>query len=177
MIVTKLLRTVLCALGIFAMPGLAGDAPTDAQIVGIVLAANQIDIDYGKLALKRSRNRAVREFAELMVRDHSAVQKAVMDLASKLGIRSEDSPAAMALKKGASEMTAKLMAAKGMEFDRLYLENEVGYHKAVTDTVQSVLIPGANHRELKSALEGAQPLFLTHLDHARHAARGGVMGQ
>jgi putative membrane protein len=53
----------------------AADGPSDPQIVGIVLAADQIDIDYGNIALAKSENKAVREFAQRMVTDHSAVQE------------------------------------------------------------------------------------------------------
>src|SRR5215469_9934399 len=63
---------------------MSGDKMDDAQIVGIVLAADQIDIDYGKVALQKSKDAKVREFAQRMVTDHSAVQKSVIELAGKL---------------------------------------------------------------------------------------------
>ena len=63
-------KTVLAlALGAFAM-GAKAQAPTDPQIVGIVVAANQIDINAGKLALAKSQNAEVRQFAQQMVDDH-----------------------------------------------------------------------------------------------------------
>ncbi len=153
----------------------AADGPTDAQIVGIVLAADQIDIDYGNIALQKSKDKAVREFAQRMVVDHSAVQKAVIELAAKLGVVAADSPTSLSLKDGAKGVTAKLNAAKGKEFAKLYVDNEVGYHKAVTDLVAGVLIPNATNPELKAALEGAQPLFLKHLEHARMIQSGSTM--
>lgn len=151
----------------------AADGPSDAQIVGIVLAADQIDIDYGKIALAKSKNKGTREFAQRMVTDHSAVQKSVIELAAKLGVTAEDSPTSLGLKQGAVDVISKLNALKGKEFDRYYIDNEVGYHKAVTDAVDGVLIPNAQNAGLKSALQGAQPLFLRHLEHARAIQAGG----
>jgi putative membrane protein len=151
----------------------AADGPSDPQIVGIVLAADQIDIDYGKIALAKSKNKATREFAQRMVTDHSAVQQSVIGLAAKLGVTGEDSQTSTGLKGGAVDITAKLNALKGKEFDKFYIDNEVAYHKAVTDAVAGVLIPNAQNAELKSALEGAQPLFLKHLEHARMVQAGG----
>jgi putative membrane protein len=148
----------------------AADGPSDPQIVGIVLAADQIDIDYGNLALRKSKNKAVREFAQRMVTDHSAVQKSVLELAGKLGVTGEDSPTSLGLKQGAAENTTKLNSLTGKAFDKFYIDNEVGYHKSVTDAVAGVLIPSAQNAELKAALEGAQPLFLKHLEHARMTA-------
>ena len=153
----------------------AAGGPSDPQIVGIVLAADQIDIDYGKIALAKSKNKAVREFAQRMITDHSAVQTSVIGLASKLGVTAEDSDVSGSLKKGAVDVTAKLNTLKGKEFDKFYVDNEVGYHKAVTDAVDAVLIPNAQNAELKSALQGAQPLFLKHLEHARMLQGGGNM--
>jgi putative membrane protein len=63
----------------------AADGPSDPQIVGIVLAADQIDIDYGKIALAKSKNKAVREFAQRMVTDHSASSER---LACSVGVSS-----------------------------------------------------------------------------------------
>ena len=151
----------------------AADGPSDPQIVGIVLAADQIDIDYGKIALAKSKNKAVREFAQRMVTDHSAVQGSVIGLAKKLGVTAADSDVSGSLKSGAVDITAKLNSLKGKEFDKFYIDNEVSYHKAVTDAVAGVLIPNAQNAELKSALEGAQPLFLKHLEHARLVQSGG----
>lgn len=160
------------ALMTVAKPMAAADGPTDPQIVGIVLAADQIDIDYGKIALSKSKNEQVREFAQRMVTDHSAVQKSVVELSDKLGVKAEDSPTSTGLKSNAAKITAKLQSLKGEEFDKFYIDNEVNYHKTVTDAVDAVLIPSAQNAELKAALQGAQPLFLKHLEHARTVQAG-----
>jgi putative membrane protein len=152
----------------------AAEGPSDPQIVGIVLAADQIDVDYGKIALSKSKNKAVREFANRMVTDHSAVQKSVIELAAKLGVKAEDSPTSTGLKAGSVDVTAKLRKLSGKAFNKFYIDNEVDYHKSVTDAVAGVLIPNAKNADLKSALEGAQPLFLKHLDHARLIQSGGT---
>jgi putative membrane protein len=143
-------------------------APTDPQIVGIVVAANQIDIDYAKLALKKATSKEVRAFAQQMVTDHSAVQKSVFDLGAKLKVTPADSDTSKSLKSQSAETTAKLKALKGKAFDKAYIDNEVGYHKAVIDAVSTVLIPSAQNAELKSALQGAAPLFQGHMEHAEN---------
>ena len=167
--------SLVLGLGIFPS-GARAQAPSDAQIVGIVLAADQIDIDYGKLALQKSNDKKVREFAQRMVTDHSAVQKSVIELADKLGVKAEDSSTSTGLKSGAADITTKLNSLKGKEFDKFYINNEVNYHKTVTDAVDAVLIPSATNAELKAALQGAQPLFLKHLEHARTVQSGTSAG-
>jgi putative membrane protein len=145
----------------------AGAPPTDPQIVGIVVAANQIDIDYGKLALSKAKNKEVRDFAQQMVTDHSALQKSVFDLGAKLNVTPADSDTSKSLKSQSEDTTRKLKALKGKAFDKAYIDNEIAYHQAVINAVSTVLIPNAQNPELKSALEGAAPLFQGHLEHAQ----------
>jgi putative membrane protein len=140
--------------------------PTDPQIVGIVINANQIDIDYAKLALKKAKDKQVRAFAQQMVTDHSAVLKSVQDLGAKLHVTPAESDTSRALKSQSAETTHQLKALKGKAFDKAYIDNEVAYHKAVIDAVSNVLIPNAQNAELKSALQGAAPLFQGPLEHA-----------
>jgi putative membrane protein len=158
-----------CALGIplFAHAQATAAPPSDPQIVGIVIAANQIDIDYAKLALSKTKNKQVRGFAQQMVTDHSAVQKSVFDLGAKLKVTPAESDTSKSLKSQSQETTARLKSLHGAAFDKAYIDNEVGFHKAVIDAVTSVLIPNAQNGELKSALEGAVPLFQGHLEHAK----------
>lgn len=155
-----------CAAAFQPLAQAQGAAPTDPQIVGIVVAANNIDIDYGNLALKKSKNKEVKAFAQQMVTDHSALQKAVSDLGAKLNVTPADSDTSKSLKSQSEETTEKLKALKGKAFDKAYIDNEVAYHKVVINANDTVLIPNAQNADLKSALQGAQPLFQGHLEHA-----------
>jgi len=155
----------------------AGGAPTDPQIVGIVEAADQIDIDYAKLAESKAKHKHVKDFARQMFTDHSAVQKAVRELAAKLNVTPADSETSNSLKTQAQQITQKLDGLTGKEFEKAYIDNEVAYHKAVINATKTVLIPSAQNAELKSALQRAEPLFEGHLLHAERvqsAIEGGA---
>jgi putative membrane protein len=161
---------VMCTLAFSPMAQAQGSSagPTDPQIAEIVVVANQIDIAYGKLALKTSKDKEVRSFAEQMVRDHSAQLKAVTALATKLHVTPAASDTSKSLEAQSKETTAKLKALKGTAFDKAYVDNEVAYHTAVINAVTTVLIPNAKNAELKGALEAAGPLFQGHLAHAKN---------
>ena len=141
-------------------------APTDPQIVGIVETADDIDINYAKLALSKARDKQVRDFAQQMITDHSAVQKSVINLASQLNVTPADSPTSDSLKAQAQQTLEKSRGLKGKAFEKSYVDNEVSYHEAVINATKTVLIPSAQNAELKSALQGAEPLFEGHLAHA-----------
>src|SRR5215470_3307871 len=152
------------------------DGPSDAQIVGIVLAADSIDIDYANLAMSKTQDKEVKDFAQQMITDHSAVSQEVTGLAGKLNLSPEDGDTSNTLKAQAQQMMQKLEGLSGKEFDKAYIDNEVAYHQAVINATKTVLVPNAQNAKLKSALEGAEPLFDGHLQHAQRvqaAVEGG----
>jgi len=160
---------VALAASLFLVTASAQDkgGPSDPQIAGIVVAANQIDIDAGKLAKSRTRNKQVSEFAQLMITDHAAVNKQAGALAKKLGVTPAESPTSRSLKDGAAQNIANLKSLKSAAFDRAYVDHEVAYHQVVLDAVDKVLIPSAKNAELKDLIVKVRPAFVAHLDHAK----------
>jgi len=147
-------------------PPPAPAGPTDPQIAAIVVAANQVDIDAGNLAIKKTKNPEVKKFAELMVTDHTAVNKGAVELVTKLKVTPEETDASKGLVAGGADNRAKLEKLDGAAFDKAYVDNEVAYHKAVIGVLTSQLIPSAQNAELKSTLVGVKPAFDAHLEHA-----------
>lgn len=140
---------------------------SDAQIAAIVVAANQVDIDAGQLAIKKTKTPEVKKFAERMITDHTAVNKAAVELVTKLKVTPVESDVSKSLATGGSDTRAKLEKLEGDAFDRAYVDNEVAYHDAVIGVLKTQLIPSASNKELKDALVGAQPAFDAHLQHAK----------
>jgi putative membrane protein len=151
----------------YAQTSAAGSPPNDAQIAQIVLTADTVDIDYGKMAANKTSNPEVKAFAETMVRDHSAVNAKATALAKKLGVTPEDSDTSKSLKADGDKMLAKLKAMHGAEFDKAYIDNEVSYHELVIGALDKTLLPNAKNADLKSLLETGRPIFVSHLEHAK----------
>jgi putative membrane protein len=158
-----LAAALLCASGGVA----SAQGITDAQIAHIVVTANQVDIDAGKLAAAQGTNPEVKKFGQLMVTDHTGVNKQASDLAAKLKVTPADNPTSKSLKEGGEKNVAKLKGLKGAEFDKAYIDNEVSYHQVVLEAVDKTLIPGAQNAELKALLVKVRPAFVAHLEHAK----------
>jgi putative membrane protein len=139
----------------------------DAQIAAIVVVANQVDIDAGKLAKSKSSNPDVKEFAQLMITDHSGVNKQATNLVNKLHVTPQENPTSRSLKKSGERTIAKLKGLKGTAFDKAYITHEVAYHKQVIDAVNNTLIPNAQNKELKALLIKVRPALVAHLEHAK----------
>lgn len=142
-------------------------APNDAQIAAIVVAANQVDIDAGKLAESKASNADVKAFAHRMVTDHSDVNKQAVDLVTKLKVTPESNPTSESLKAGGEKNIAHLKKLSGAAFDKAYIDHEVAYHEQVLDAVDKTLIPSAKNEELKALLVKVRPAFVAHLEHAK----------
>jgi len=162
----------LTLFGVLTVTSFTGYAqsggPTDPQIAAIVVTANQVDIDAGKLAESKTRSKEVKAFAQQMVTDHSGVNKAATDLVHKLGVTPEPNSTSRSLKQGGDANLANLKTLKGMAFDRAYIDHEVANHESVLDALDKTLIPSAQNEELKALLVKVRPAFVAHLEHAKH---------
>ena len=158
----------IAAAFVFAASGAAfAQAPNDAQIAHIVVTANQVDIDAGKLGEKHGTSADVKAFGKMMVTDHTGVNKQAVALAKKLGVKPEDNPTSQSLKKGGEENVKHLKTLKGAEFDKAYIEHEVAYHQQVLDAIDKVLVPNAKNEELKALIVKVRPAIEAHLQHAQ----------
>ena len=164
----KLATVVAIAANALWIPSaVSGQTINDAQIASIVVTANQVDVDAGTLAASRATSQEVKRFAELMVTDHTGVNKSAIDLASRLKVTPQDNPTAQSLKTGGEKNLARLKTLQGAAFDRAYIDHEVAYHEQVLDALDKTLIPGAGNADLKALLVKVRPAFVAHLEHAR----------
>ena len=160
--------SVLVLAGSLLLPTAAlAQGINDAQIAKIVVTANQVDVDAGKLAASKATNPEVKKFAQTMVTDHTGVNKQAVALVTKLKVTPADNDTAKSLYDGGKSNVTALKALKGKEFDKAYVDHEVAYHQAVLDAVDKTLIPGAKNEELKALLVKVRPAFVAHLEHAK----------
>jgi putative membrane protein len=145
----------------------AAPALDDPTIVAIFDAANSWDMATSQVALKKSRNEDVRQFAEMMVRDHRAVRQLGRDLAQKLGVMPTPPGREFALALDHESTMKTLRRTTGRAFDRAYIDHEVAYHQAVIDAVTSQLLPATKNAELRALEEKVAPNFVAHLAAAK----------
>ena len=162
----KTIITVSALALLFSTAPVHAQTINDAQIASIVVTANQVDIDAGKLA-RSSANADVKKFAQLMIDDHTGVNKSATDLVTRLKVTPEDNPTSQSLKSEGDKNIAHLKTLKGAAFDKAYIEHEVAYHQQVIDAIDKTLIPGAQNADLKALLVKVRPAFVAHLEHAK----------
>jgi putative membrane protein len=160
--------SVLAGAFVAAMTaGMSAQGVTDAQIASIVVTANQVDIDAGKLAASKATNPEVKAFGQQMVTDHTGVNKSATELVTKLKVKPEDNPTSKRLAAGGEKNLANLKTLKAAAFDKAYIDHEVDYHQQVLDAMDKTLIPSASNAQLKALLVKVRPAFVAHLEHAK----------
>lgn len=139
---------------------------SDAEVAFIAVTANQIDIAYADIAKQKSKDPEVLKFAETMQRDHKGVIDQAVALAKKLGVNPLDNSVSKKLVTDSEATKKDLLSRSGKSFDKAYIDNEVGYHKAVIQAVEDLLIPETENGELKQLLSNVLPALKAHLMHA-----------
>jgi putative membrane protein len=167
----RLLSTLFLGTAL-AGAAIAGEKMNDLEIAHTAYTAGQIDIRYAHLALALSENDAVREFASLMIRDHTAVNQEAGALVEALNVTPQDNALSQELVKGAAEKRAEFVELSGNAFDCAYAQNELGYHQIVNQTVSEKFIPWATVPQLKALLESALVTFQAHEKHAERMVAG-----
>jgi len=169
---TSDLATLLLAASatfLIAHPGRAQTAPAldDATIVAIFDAANTVDIETGRLAAERGSTEAVRQYGEMLARDHGAVRQQGSDLAAELRV-TPTPPAGDASAKAHARAMTTLRALEGEAFDRAFLQHEIGFHKGVIDAIERTLLPAIRNDELRALVVKVAPAFQAHMVRAEH---------
>ena len=142
-------------------------APNDAQIAHIVVTANQVDIDAGRIAAAMATRAEVKAFGTMMASDHAGVNRQATELAARLKVTPQDNATSQSLKDGGEKNVSTLKTLKGAAFDKAYIANEVAYHQAVLDAIDKTLVPSAQNAELKALIVKVRPAFVAHLERAK----------
>jgi putative membrane protein len=133
----------------------------DAEILGTLGTADANEVEAAKLASTKAHSQEVRDYANMLLRDHQQSLNLGLQLAKDLGIAPilpSDSAMARAHKQEMDQLNLISAAA----FDKAFLQYMVADHKMVINKVNTVLLPGASHPELKAFIRKLQPTLAMH---------------
>jgi putative membrane protein len=142
----------------------------DPTIVAIFDAANTAEIQTGKLASKRAHSSEIRQFGAMLARDHEMVRQQGRELARKLGVTPTLSEGDRSAQEQA-KLLHRLEGLHGAEFDRVFLQHEIEFHRNVIAAVQSTLLPAIENAELKALVVKVAPAFQAHMEMAQNLSQ------
>ena len=133
---------------------------TEADFLKTAAASNLAEIEMAKLALKKSDDPKIKEFAEQMVKDHGEANKNLEALDKRSNI-----PFNPEISKEDKITYGKLEELKGEEFNEAYVKNAVSDHKKDSSDYKSGMNKVAD-RDVLDYIKKFDPIIEQHLQMA-----------
>ena len=141
----------------------AGDTGVGAPVMGDkmfvkkAIRGNFNEIDTAKMALQKSQNDQVKQFAQKMIDDHGKMLDDLHTLAGQENIKYKDEP-----NPDGKKLAAKLDGLSGAEFDKAYVKGMVKDHKEDVRDFQAEINTGKD-QPTKDAAQKSLPVIQDHL--------------
>lgn len=135
----------------------------EGKALKLLMIVNMDEVKAGKLALQKSTNSDVKQFAQMMVKDHSQNLKLIQALSQKTHIKPVDSDKAKDLMEKGKKEGDKLKEEKGKDFDVAYMDAMVNGHKDVLKIIDDKLLPDTSNPKLKDYLNATRAKVSEHL--------------
>ncbi len=159
--------------------GRNGKQDVDLFLIPCLINANNGEVTLANIATQKAQSNDVKEFAQQMIKDHSAAAKEFEQLQAnmKQQLRPQNpnnTPVAAALFEVNQEIEQtclnnaqrELEQQSGANFDRCYIGMQVGMHSQLASVV-SVLKNRVTSPEFKKAIEGTSQVVDRHLEQAK----------
>ncbi|WP_431470709.1 DUF4142 domain-containing protein [Sphingosinithalassobacter sp. LHW66-3] len=133
--------------------------PTEAMpYVTMAGASDLYEIESSRLALQKSQNPQIREFAQMMIDHHTLTTNTVMAAARQAGMN----PPAPSLMPMQRQMLDELRGMTGAAFERTYLMQQRRAHDMAL-TLHRTYSERGDSMELRQAANSAVPLIERHI--------------
>jgi putative membrane protein len=146
--------------------GATSAALTDADIISVIHAVNQGEVDAGKLASTKASNADVKSFAREMVKDHEAMDAKGSKLASSAGGTAQNRLSDSVTSANQATSSQLQSAGSGAAFDKAYVDAQVAGHQNALTFLQRAQ-SSAQNADLKKLISSAIPDVQKHLDRAK----------
>jgi len=130
----------------------------DAKFATAAANGGMTEVALGKLALTKTSNASIKQFANMMVTDHGKANDELMAIAKTKNITLPTEPDSDHLKK-IDELTKKT----GADFDKAYVSAMIDGHKETLDLMNGEAKNGSD-TTLKAFAAKTAPVVQTHLD-------------
>lgn len=134
---------------------------TAQDFAAMAASSDMLEIQSSELALQKSQNAAVKEFAQMMIDDHTTASKNLKAAAQQDGVTV---PAQMT-EKHAAEVKA-LTDAPAASFDGSYILAQVAAHQEALKLMTSYAESG-DGAALKAHAQKTAPIIQMHFEHAQ----------
>lgn len=156
-------------------PALADEAELhgpDTQFLAKAILAGRGEVEFSQLAVSKATRPEVRQFAERMVREHTAMNDKLMDEAQRRKIKLEGTYGTPPLRPTQETEATKQQFASlsGEQFDKSYMQKMIQDHVQAIADFQDEAKNGKD-TPIRNVAEGALPSLQEHLKQAQEIGR------
>jgi putative membrane protein len=174
------LSSILSIVILAACAGSMGSGPFPAQpgampesdVAGIVMTANEGEVQQGTAAASRATSADVRAFAQMMVSDHTNAMNTARDTFARAGVSPAENSTTASLRATSQRAITNLGTYSGAAFDRKYMQAQADMHQWLLNSLDTTLIPSAVNPEVRSLLQTQRSSVAMHLERARQILAG-----
>lgn len=134
---------------------------SDQDFVTKAAQGNSAEVELGKIVAAKSKNPSVKQFAQMMVKDHTTALNELQELAQTKNLNFNDD-----LPDDAKELQTKLSSDTGKQLDKDYMDSMVEDHQKdvqeFTDKAQN-----AKDSDVKQWVNKTLPTLQKHLEKAQ----------
>ncbi len=139
----------------------ASDVETTKNFIGKASMSNKFEIETSQLALQKSQDSAVREFAEQMITDHTKASQELKNTAIALNL---DSDIATKFDKEHQDKFDNLSKLNGKDFNDVYIKLQKEGHMKAVDMFSNYASAGDNEAVREFAAK-TLPTLKAHKQH------------
>lgn len=147
------------------VPGTDGPM-RDSDIFASLTASNAGEVTLGQLAQERATDAEVKEFANMMVTDHNAMNEEVHQVAQQLNLTSQVGDRAEDVVDNSNEWAEDLRDETGADFDKKYMDIMVEAHENTLEMLDRAA-SSTTTQQLTTSINNARPKVQAHLDRAK----------
>lgn len=170
----RLSALILLFFSVFSIFALAKPANSnnpsalkDGQIMGVIMVVDRSEIKAAQLALQKTSNPNVKNFANAMIVQHGQNLMAIRDLARKTNIMPQGSNLALNLSQQGQQEFKSLTSLKKGNFDKAYINAMINGHQMVLNTLNNKFIPNAKNPAVIKFLKSTAETVEHHLAMAK----------
>ena len=150
--------------------GSRAEALTAAEFARMAAMSDMFEMESSRLVEQRSQNAQVKQFAQMMIRDHQKTTTELKGMLPQLqGVSAAQMPTSLDQQHQA--LLQQLQGAQGAQFDRVYVQQQVQAHQQAVDLFGNYARAGDN-AQLKQWASQTLPALQQHLQQAQQLLRG-----
>jgi putative membrane protein len=158
-----LCATIAVSASAQGIPAPAQITVDDSYILGVRANVDQSEIETARWAMTHGSTKAVRDFAQSLLRGHSAAQNQAEDLAKRLNIDLKiPADTDRAIRDRDSAQRLALHALSGAKYDHAFLFAIWDEHNAEIDKVNGWYASAATSDSVKAYLHAIMPTLVKH---------------